>query len=82
MMIGIAQFAVNCPLAKAGHKVQTMANYKAKPEVTQEMYQHCPAMDLFAKKKASTFPTGRTGSITTLYSRSRETSANVAGPLR
>lgn len=37
------------PVAKAGHKIEAMSAYEADQSVTNEMYRHYPAMDLFAK---------------------------------
>ncbi|MDP8991133.1 MAG: hypothetical protein M3N41_13760 [Acidobacteriota bacterium] len=47
-VIGIAQFAMNLPIARLGGNLTDVATYKAPPSVTDEMRHHYPAQGVFA----------------------------------
>jgi len=47
-VIGIAQFAMNFPMAGISTKPTVMASFISPPSVTNEMRQHYPAYGLFA----------------------------------
>jgi hypothetical protein len=50
-VIGIAQFAMKFPVAKAGQKFAAMANFTPDKDVTEEMSANYPGMDVFAENE-------------------------------
>lgn len=46
-VIGIAQFAMNLPIARLGGNLTDIATFKAPPSVTNEMRHHYPAQGVF-----------------------------------
>ncbi len=58
-VIGIAQFRPCFPIAKIAEKPAMLATFRPAPNVTDEMRQHYPAIDLFQRTSRSTSPTGK-----------------------